>query len=257
MRRTSQLAAALALCASASPGLATATPSLHVGLTPTRLGHETTVAFNVQIPPPHGRPASPLTQLYLGYPSDLGVAVSGLGIANCQQARLELFGAQSCPAESRMGQGTAIAEIQVGPELIKERAPVAILRTREREGHLALLFSAEGRTPVAAQITFSGVLLPGATPQEEGIRIDVPLVEGLPGGPNVAVTELQASLGPRSLTYYEHSHGKLVPYHPRGILLPNRCPKRGFVFTARFSFLDGSRANAKSRVLCRANRSRR
>jgi hypothetical protein len=153
-----------------------------------------------------------------------------------------------------MGKGMAIAEIQVGPELIKEQAPVAILRTQENEGHLAILFSAEGRSPVAAQITFSGVLLPGATQREEGIRIDVPLVEGLPGGPDVAVTELQASLGPRSLTYYEHIHGKLVPYHPRGILLPNRCPKRGFVFSARFSFLDGTKANAKARVRCRASR---
>jgi hypothetical protein len=153
-----------------------------------------------------------------------------------------------------MGKGLALAEIQVGPELIKEQAPVTILRTQESEGHLAILFSAEGRSPVSAQITFSGVLLPGTTRQEEGIRIDVPLVKGLPGGPDVAVTELQASLGPRSLTYYEHIHGKLVPYHPRGILLPNRCPKRGFVFSAKFSFLDGSKANAKSRVRCRASR---
>jgi hypothetical protein len=194
MRPAYQLAAALILCALPAPAHAAQTASLHVSLNPERLGHETTVAFNVQIPTSPKRPASPLTQLYLGYPSDLGIAVSGLGIANCPQARLEIFGAQSCPAESRMGQGEALAEIQAGRELIKERAPVAILRTREHEGHLALLFAAEGNTPVSAQITFSGVLLPGATPQEEGVRIDVPLVEGLPGGPDVAVTELQASL---------------------------------------------------------------
>jgi len=149
-----------------------------------------------------------------------------------------------------MGQGEALAEIQVGPELIKETAPVTILRTQEHEGHLALLFSAEGNAPVSAQITFSGVLVAGRSPREEGIRIDVPLVDGLPGGPDVAVTELHASLGPRSLTYYEHVHGQLVPYHPRGILLPNRCPRSGFKFTATFSFLDGSHTSARSRVAC-------
>ncbi len=252
MRRTPRrtLAVLLTICAIGPTELSVATSLLHVNLSPKQLGHETTITFNVQIPATPGQPASPLTQIHLGYPSDLGVAVSGLGIADCSQARLEFFGAETCPAESRMGQGTAIAEIQIERELIKERAPVAIFRTREREGHLAFLFAAEGWNPVAAQITFTGVLLPGATRQEESIRIDVPLVEGLPGGPDIAVTELQASLGPRSLTYYEHIHGKLVPYHPRGILLPNQCPKSGFVFRARFSFLNGRTASAKSLVRC-------
>jgi len=250
MRWACQLAAALIVCTIPTAAQASRAQDLRVSLIPEHLGHETTVGFSVRIPVAAKRPLSPLTRLYLAYPSALGVGVSGLGIATCTQARLELFGAQACPAESRMGQGEATAEIQVGPRLIAESAPVAVLRTAEREGHLALLFSAEGTTPVFAQIVFSGVLLPGATSREEGISIDVPLVEGLPGGPDVAVTRLTANLGPQSLTYYERVRGKLVPYHPRGITLPNKCPRRGFLFRATFSFLDGSHAQAQTRVGC-------
>jgi hypothetical protein len=226
------------------------TASLHVNLHPLALGHETTLAFSIHIARSPGQLASPLARLDLGYPNDLGIAVSGLGIANCQQERLELFGSTICPAESRMGQGEAIAEIQLGTELIEESAPITILRTREHEGHLALLFSVEANDPVAAQITFTGVLLAGPTPNEEDIQIDVPLIEGLPGGPDVAVTTIRATVGPKSLTYYEHIHGKLVPYHPHGILLPRKCPHDGFQFKAHFSFLDGSHADARTRVPC-------
>lgn len=231
---------------------AQAAPSakLHVGFIPERLGQSTTLEFSAQISVPNGRVPPPLTELDVNYPSSLGVAVGELGLATCSKKRLKTLGAGGCPADSRMGEGSATAEIPIGPEILQETAKVAILRAPEQEGHLALLFYATGETPVFAQIPFSGLLLSSPPPYGASIHINVPLVPSLPGGPDVAVIRLHATLGPHGLTYYEHLHGKLVRFKPKGILLPKRCPHGGFAFSATFAFLDGSHTTSNTRVPC-------
>jgi hypothetical protein len=81
----------------------------------------------------------------------------------------------------------------------------------------------------------------------------VPLVASLPEGPAVAVVRVHVTLGGR-LTYYERAHGKLLAYHPRGIVLPRRCPHGGFRFAANFGFLDGTRASARLSERCSKQR---
>ncbi|HTZ85121.1 MAG TPA: hypothetical protein VMB05_00505, partial [Solirubrobacteraceae bacterium] len=61
---------------------------------------------------------------------------------------------------------------------------------------------------------------------------------------------LQATIGPKGLTYLERIGSKLVPYRPRGVLLPVRCPRRGYPFASSLSFLDGSSSTASTRVWC-------
>lgn len=244
---------ALALYACA-PDTAQASPSakLHVSFVPNRLGQSTTLEFNAQITASSGRLPAPLTELDVSYPGSLGVAVGELGLATCTKERLEALGAEGCPADSHMGEGSATAEIPIGPETLHESAKVAILRAPEQEGHLALLFYATGETPVLAQIPFTGLLLPSPPPYGASIHIDVPLVPSLPGGPDVSVIHLHATLGPLGLTYYEHIHGRRVAYKPTGILLPHKCPHNGFAFSATFSFLDGSSTTTNTSVPCPA-----
>lgn len=243
--------AALAVCAYL-PGAAQAAPSakLHVSFIPYQLGQSTTLEFNAQITASNGRVPPPLTELDVRYPGSLGVAVGELGLATCTKKRLEAFGAEGCPADSRMGEGSATAEIPIGPDILRETAQVAILRAPEQEGHLALLFYATGETPVFAQIPFSGLLLPSPPPYGASIHINVPLFPSLPGGPDVAVVHLHATLGPLGLTYYEDAHGKRIAYKPKGILLPRRCPRDGFAFSATFAFLDGSRTTSDTSTPC-------
>jgi hypothetical protein len=195
-----------------------------------------------------------MTDFKVSYPRDLGLAVGGLGLDTCSQARLEITGPQSCPADSRMGQGSALAEIPIGPNLIRETADIEIFRAPEQEGHLALLFYATGKTPVFAQIAFPGTLTPGPGPSDDSIHINVPLVPSLPAAPDVAVVELHATFGPRNLIYYEHVNGRLIAYRPQGILLPHKCPHGGFIFNGTFSFLDGSNANAHTSIPCPGRR---
>lgn len=249
VRRARDLLASLLACACLSASAhAAQSARLHVSFTPKRLGHGTTVSIAIEIATSTATVPPPATKLEITYPHSLGVDVSGLGLATCSQTSLEALGPQGCPADSLMGQGTALAEIAIGPDVIQEAAEVTIVRA-PREGQLALLFYANGQAPVVAPIIFPGLLFPGPG-NSESIEINVPLVPSLPQAPDVALVQLHATLGPRGLTYYEHVHGQLVAYHPQGILLPSKCPRGGFSFTATLSFLDGSHTSAHSTVPC-------
>lgn len=223
---------------------------LHVSFIPEHLGQSTTLEFNAQIGTSTGDVPPPLTELEVRYPSVIGLAVGELGLATCSVRKLEIFGLAGCPANSRMGEGSALAEIPIGPETLQEVGHVAIFRAPERNGHLTMLFFATGESPVSAQIPFSGTLLSAPPPYGARILIKVPLVPSLPEAPNVSVVQIHATIGPLGLTYYEHIHGKVIAYKPRGILLPRTCPPGGFRFQASFTFLDSSNATARTSVPC-------
>jgi hypothetical protein len=250
-RKALALLAAATLCASL-PRTASAgqTARLDATLTPERLGHDITVGFGFLIGAPANHVPPPLTRVQLSYPAGLGVVLSELGLATCSAETLETFGPQGCPANSLMGHGTALAEIPVGPSILHESAQVTIVRTINNNGHIALLISASGETPVSAQIVFPGVLLPAPAPFGGRLDMNIPLVPSLPEAPDVAVVQLHTTLGPQGLTYHEHIHGKVVNYQPRGIPLSTSCPRGGFKFAATFSFLDGTHALAHTAVPC-------
>lgn len=97
-----------------------------------------------------------------------------------------------------MGYGTATAEIPIGPLIARERARLKIFRAPAEEGQIGLLFSAEGKTPVYAELAIPGLLLPSYPPYGGLIAIHVPTITGLPEGPNVAVVQLGSIIGPRA-----------------------------------------------------------
>ena len=223
---------------------------LSATLSPERLGQGTTIGFSFQINTSSGALPPPLTEVQLRYPENLGVATSGLGLATCSVGMVEAFGAANCPAESVMGSGSALAEIPVGPVIVHELAPVTIFRAPDKNGQIGLLLYANGLNPVDAQILLPSLLLPAQAPFGGRVQIAVPLVPSLPDSPYVAVVQLSTTLGPLGITYYERIHGHSVAYHPRGLLLPDRCPRGGFPFAAELGFLDGSTASAQTVVPC-------
>lgn len=227
---------------------------LEATLTPNRLGRPTTIGFAFQIASSAGEVPPPLAQIDIRYPDNLGIAISGLGLAVCSVKRLEEAGLDACPANSLMGSGSALAEIPVGPDILEETAAIVLVRAPTEDGHLTLLISVDGHDPVDAQFAFPALLLPAPAPFGGRLQISVPLIPSLPGGPPVAVVSLRTTLGPQGLTYYERVHGKTVAYHPQGILLPRTCPHDGFPFAANFTFLDGSHATAHAVVTCPRSR---
>jgi hypothetical protein len=250
VRRVILLAAALlGICAPVAAG-ATPSASLSASFTPERLGQRTTLGFDFRISVGAGQVPPALTEVDLSYPNYLGIALSGLGLATCTEATLQAFGLEGCPANSIMGYGAALAEIALGPEVVRESAPVTILRASDQEGHFALLFDAVGTAPLDAFVVFPGILLPAPAPFGGRVSIEAPLIPSIPGAPDVALVRLHSTLGPSGVIYYENVGGRTLAYQPPGILLPNSCPRGGFPFAAEFSFEDGSHTSAHTAIPC-------
>ncbi len=218
-------------------------------LAPERLGSATTLTFGFAISDA-GRAPSALSEIDVGYPSNLGFATSGLGVAPCLTAQLEAIGQSACPANSRMGHGEAEVEIPIGPEVVREQVTIEVFAGPSPDGYLHILAYVVGLFPIEARVVLSGVLLPGH------LNIAMPPIPSLPSGPYVAVSYMRLILGGR-LTYYERVAGKNVAYHPAGVGLPRSCPHGGFPFTASFAFIDGRHSRAGTAVPCPPHRPRR
>jgi hypothetical protein len=224
---------------------------LAAGVTPERLGQGTSIRLRFQLAPADRRVPPPLKRVDIRYPANFGIALSGLGIEACTAAVLETLGPSGCPPDSVMGYGSALGGIPFGPEIVREGAAVTIVRAEDEDGRIALLFDAEGLSPVLANIVLPGVLLPAPPPFGGDIHIAVPVVPSLPEAPDVAVLELGATIGPAAgLSYSEVAHGRRVSYTPKGILLPDTCPRGGFPFAASFGFQGGRRESAQTTVQC-------
>jgi hypothetical protein len=223
---------------------------LSAALFPERLGRGTTIIFGFTLATTTGQVPSPLTGLDLYYPANLGIATSGLGLETCSSAVLEIDGPAGCPSQSQMGYGKGLVEIPFGPEILEETAQTTIFMEHIHEGHIGLLFSAEGNYPVFTQIAFSGLVLPAKSPFGGDLDTTIPLVPTLPGAPNASLVQLRSTIGPLHLLYYEHTRGRYRPYHPRGIVLPLTCPRGGFRFAAAFAFENGTHTSAHTAVPC-------
>jgi hypothetical protein len=231
-------------------GATTAPPvRLSASFTPELLGKDTTLTFGFRIISPGGGVPPPLTTLDLRYPANLGIATSGLGVKSCTQTTLEVLGPPGCPAEALMGYGTATVEIPFGPEVIHETGQITTWMAPIEDERFNLLFYAEGKTPVESTLTLPGDILSAPAPYGGTIDTTIPPLASLPGTAG-AVVQLRSTIGPLGITYYRHAHGHTVPYDPTGLLLPSRCPRGGFPFSATFGFLNGSSTVAGTKVPC-------
>jgi hypothetical protein len=245
--------AVLCACLVASTAAQAGTSAtLSAAFTPERLGQRSTLdfGFSFSFAPPAEPVPPPLTQIELRYPDNLGIALSGLGLATCTAQMLEASGPSGCSRDAVMGHGQALTGIVLGSTIITENAPITVVRAPDEEGRIELLFYAEGTTPVTTRIVFPGLLLPASAPFGGLVSIGVPLVPTLPGAPYISVISLHATLGPIGVTYYEQVGGRTLAYQPKGILLPTSCPGGGFPFAAEFHFLNNNVAQTHTAVPC-------
>ncbi len=246
--------AALAAHPQLTAGQAQTTARLHATFEPYRLGRRATLQFEFTFSAPAGEDPPPLTEMQLRYPRGINFFLNDLGIRRCAEQVLEASGPAGCPPDSAMGYGVVETGIVLGDTPVRESSPVTILRAPERDGHLALLFFAEGTEPVVTNVIFSGLPLPAVEPFGGNVKIGVPLVETLPGAPYVSVLHLHATIGPEHLTYYHNVDGVSLAFRPQGILLPPTCPRASFPFAAIFAFSDGTHALASTTVPCPPSR---
>jgi hypothetical protein len=251
--RASILCALLALgwCAWTSQALAvTERATLQASFTPNHLGDPTTIAFGFHVSTTEGLAPPPLTSLDLQMPAGMNYVTTTLGLATCKAATLLADGLAGCSPNSRLGYGTAYVEVPFGASSGQEIPELQAVEGPSSTGNLVVLFYANGRSPVAAQLTFTGEVLPDSGAFGSQLSATVPLVTSVPGGPDVSIVSVQATIGPKHLTYYRHSHGHRVAFHPRGISIPEHCPHGGFPFAANFTFQDGSTTTASTTVPC-------
>jgi hypothetical protein len=238
----------LLIAAPAASASAWQSATLKVALRPERLGGRTTIMFGFRIVP-HNQPVpSPLVEVSLFYPRNIGLVTSGLGLETCAAIQLELLG--QCPPNSLMGYGKALGELEVESEIITEEGRITTWMAPIENGHLGLLFYTEGHTPVSSEKIFTSQLDEAPPPYGGQLATTVPIIRTWPEGPDISVVAMTSTIGPMNVTYYAWYRGKRVPYHPNGLRLPETCPHGGFPFAAEFSFLDGSHTHAQTRVPC-------
>jgi hypothetical protein len=225
---------------------------LRATLNPQQHLQDATVGLDVELGDSSAALPTPPTELTVRYPAGLGIELSELGLDTCTAERLESAGPRGCPADSKMGRGSALAEVQIGPRTLLEHAHVSLVRAPEEHGHLAMLVDAEGTQPLLTRILFVGVLLPAKAPFGGALRFTIPPIPSVPGGRDVALVRLHLIIGPPNLVYYERLHGKNIAYHPRGIPLPSACPRGGLPFSATVRFPNGGRASTHTTAPCHA-----
>lgn len=244
--------AVLVAGACAPAAAAPETVKLQASFTPDRLGASTTIGFGFQIAGPGGQAPAPLTHVDLRLPEGIDYLTSDLGLAVCQPAVLVVQGPEGCSPDSRIGSGSALVEVPLGGGGGEETPSIeAFLGPPASNGNMVVVFYADGRTPVDAEVVFEGELIPGFGPFSSGsLDNAVPLIAGVPEGPDVSIRSVQTTIGPGNLLYTERVHGRTVRFHPRGVGVPEHCPHGGFPFAADFSFADGTTATATSTVPC-------
>jgi hypothetical protein len=224
--------------------------SLHASFSPDRLGVPTTISFGFRLSTDEGTAPPPLTSLDLQMPAGMNFTTTTLGLALCRPAALLANGVAGCPPNSRLGYGSALVEVPFGTGAGHEIPEIQAVSGPSPTGNLVVLFYANGLYPVDAQLSFSGEVLPDTGRFGSQLSATVPLVTSVPGGPDVSVVSVQTTIGPSHLTYYKHVHGRLVPFRPRGVSVPERCPRGGFPFAANFTFQDASQTSASTTVPC-------
>lgn len=245
------LAATFLACASlTAPALAAPAVTLTAAFSPERLGAETTVHVAFAIAHRPGEVSSPVREVRVLYPRELGIGTSGLGLESCSAILLEQHGLAGCPGNSLMGYGSAVVEVPFGPHVVLERAPITILSEPVLNGDLGLLFFVSGDFPVIADLVFEGRVLASSAQFGGMIDTKLPLVPSVPRGPDVALVGLSTTIGPAGITYHETVGGRTIAFHPRGVVLPPRCPRGGFPFAVDLRFQDGSESQARTTVPC-------
>jgi hypothetical protein len=225
--------------------------SLRASFTPDRLEASTTIRFGFHLQTASGLAPPPLQSVVLHMPAGMDYTLTTLGLSTCRPARLQAGGVKSCPPNSRLGSGSALVEVPFGTGSGHEIPEIqAVSGPPSSAGNMVVLFYANGEFPVSAQLVFSGEVLSDSGAFGSELATTVPLIPSVPNGPDVSIVDVNATIGPAGLTYYHHVHGRLRPFRPLGIGVPERCPRGGFPFGASFAFQDGSSASAATTVPC-------
>lgn len=240
----------VALSATAPAVAQAESAALHASFSPNRLGASTTIGFSFSLNASGGGIPPPLSAISLRLPPGIDYLSTTLGLAICRPAVLLARGPTGCPPNSRLGSGSALVEVPFGSGAGKEIPEIQALMGPPANENIVVLFYANGLAPITAQIVMQAELIAGTNTMPGRLDTQVPLIASVPAGPPVSILSVTATIGPAGLTYHERRHGHSVAFHPRGVSVPEHCPRGGFRFSASFTFADATSTTAAYSVPC-------
>jgi hypothetical protein len=231
---------ALATCAAlAGPARATTTATITPSLTPDRLGARAALTFAIDYAGGSLGVPSPVRRSVLRLPAGLRLEIPTL--SSCTAARLRAGGEHSCPAQSKIGSGRALAAVHVGTLTLTE--PVALWAflgpLRDLQPTFEIL--ARGYSPLDERLLFSGTALPDKPPFGEQLVLSIPPIPSLPLEPDVSIVTFSLTIG---TSRKPRAHGAST------VVVPSSCPPGGFPFAAEFTYADGSSGTALATSAC-------
>jgi hypothetical protein len=238
------LAALLACVALAAPAQAQTSATITPSFSPDRPGAKAALTFTIQYTGGEFGIPSPVHKSVMLFPAGLTLDLPSL--RSCTAARLLAHGPSSCPAQSKIGRGHALAETTAGAQLITEEVNVWAFIGPPQNNEPTLELLGEGTTPVPGQVVVTGTVLPAHAPYGEELVIPIPPVPTLPSEPDVSMVNLSLTIG---------ASPRHRPRNANTVLVPARCPTGGFPFAAEFTYADGSTGSAFATAPCTAKAS--
>jgi hypothetical protein len=180
---------------------------------------------------PDGGPPSPLRDVDLSFPAGARVDAGAFPVCRVAAAR-----AGTCPAGSRVGQGSATADVR---PLLDVPIPASIVvyngvaQGRGRQ----LLFDVRTTQVVMQQFVLEGSLSPASGRYGYRLALRLPTINTIPDSPPAAISRFAVTVGAR--------HGRRS-----FISAPTTCPRGGWPFAGRYTFADGSAASVQAAIAC-------
>lgn len=248
---TTEAAGAAAAAADSTAAVALPRVTVKMRFAPDRIGRSTTIHYAFTVSQP-----APLRSVALRLPPGIGFATTSLGIEACLPDQLLGAGPDGCPGNSVIGFGAALAEVPARTT-VEERVKVGVFMgpapspPASAGQTMTVLFFLDGKWPVQREVVMSARLLNIAGAGGAKLVTEAPPLSVWPGGPDVGLTRFHATIGPEGLTYRRRIGSRWVDFKPRGVTVPNRCPRGGFPVRASFRWwhMEGTSV-AESHVPC-------
>jgi hypothetical protein len=216
-------------------------------------------------------PGAPIAGYVIQLPAGLDLAAHGFRA--CLRVELNSAGPPKCPAETRVGSGKNLIRFRQGSVDGERRASVSVFLGPMNGHDPTLLFYSARSGPVPA-FSYGGVLRHGRRRHADELRIVLPPIR-IAGAPDAALYLMDMVIGARRVrgTYQSALLDRRALYgsigarlrrrpltsrrtnrrSPSAYLLsdpPSRCPRRGFRWTATFTFEGGTTSSSTSTSAC-------
>lgn len=216
-----------------TPGART-TATIEPSLSPDRLRARAALNYEIHYGEGSAVPL-PVRRAVLRFPAGLTLELPRL--RTCARRRLLREGPAGCPRRSRLGGGEALAETPTGTQLLTERLALSVFLGPPHNLQPTVEILAQGRTPLDERMILTGEPFVSRAPYGEGLLIPIPAIPTVALEPAASIVRFRLTIGTGQ------AHGGAV-------IVPSSCPSGGFPFAARFTYSDGSSADALATAPC-------